>query len=319
MVLGIGEAYHYGNYILGSLVAVVLYASLTLTTYGNGIGFGPTYIQAIGANIGSPVSMWNCACGGTFGKKLIPALEKAFCTRCDTSRISSGRFGSSGIQMPNVMPAYRPAWWLTLHPANSKTIVKYDTKLWDSGSFPKNAMITEAAPASRSDAMSVADVKASKVRHAMSLFNFCVSNSAFAARSCASPAALMADSSLSFDRFRNSVWMRASFLLNMTSPTTPAKIRRSASTDPHRSRIESYEGCTHAITNSAAMATATRPAHPHSQRSHDDDALSNWASVAFIVPFGKRHAGKEFRGFWVGAAVGALMFFVLFAVSFLCK
>jgi len=65
--------------------------------------------------------------------------------------------------------------------------------------------------------------------------------------------------------------------------------------------------------------TTTAPAHPHSQRSHDDDADSNWFSLAFIVPFGKRHAGKEFRGFWVGAALVALIFVALFAVSFVIK
>jgi hypothetical protein len=43
--------------------------------------------------------------------------------------------------------------------------------------------------------------------------------------------------------------------------------------------------------------------------------LSNWASVAFIVPFGKRHAGKEFRGFRVGIGIGALIFAALFIAS----
>lgn len=36
-----------------------------------------------------------------------------------------------------------------------------------------------------------------------------------------------------------------------------------------------------------------------------------------IVPFGRRHAGKGFKGFWVGVAVGALMFVALFAVWWL--
>ena len=73
------------------------------------------------------------------------------------------------------------------------------------------------------------------------------------------------------------------------------------------------------MTNSANTAATTIPAHPHSQRSQDDEAFPNWASVAFIVPFGKRHAGKEFRGFWVGLAIGALMFGLLFVVNLFFK
>jgi hypothetical protein len=138
------------------------------------------------------------------------------------------------------------------------------------------------------------------------------SNSAFAARRIAS-------ASLAFDRLRNSVWIRASFLLNRTSPTIPRAITVSAMAVPHCSRNESYGGWMAAMANSATSATTTAPAHPHSHRSHDDDADSNWFSLAFIVPFGKRHAGNEFRGFWVGAGLVALIFVVLFAVSFVVK
>lgn len=60
------------------------------------------------------------------------------------------------------------------------------------------------------------------------------------------------------------------------------------------------------------IAKTTKPAQPHSHDAQDDDAFSNWPSLAFIVPFGRRHAGKEFRGFWVGLAIGALMFSLLF-------
>lgn len=43
----------------------------------------------------------------------------------------------------------------------------------------------------------------------------------------------------------------------------------------------------------------------------------DWSSLAFIVPFGKRHAGKEFRGFWVGLGLAALLFSLIFAASYL--
>jgi len=35
------------------------------------------------------------------------------------------------------------------------------------------------------------------------------------------------------------------------------------------------------------------------------------------MPFGRRHAGKGFDGFWGGVGVGALMFVIFFAVYFL--
>ena len=97
----------------------------------------------------------------------------------------------------------------------------------------------------------------------------------------------------------------------------PKAIAASAKDDPHLSRGESYVGWMAAINNSAITAITTNPAQPHSQRSHEDDAASSWSSVAFIVPFGKRHAGNEFRGFWVGLGVGALMFVLLFGALYL--
>lgn len=123
----------------------------------------------------------------------------------------------------------------------------------------------------------------------------------------------------SFDRRRNSVWIFASLLANKISPTIAKAITTSAKNDPHLSRKESYDGWMPAIISSATMAAVTKPAHPHSQRLQDDDAFSNWFSVAFIMPFGKRHAGKEFRGFWVGLGIGVLIFASLFAISFSIK
>jgi hypothetical protein len=68
-----------------------------------------------------------------------------------------------------------------------------------------------------------------------------------------------------------------------------------------------------AIMSSASTAATTIPAQPHDHSSQVDDALSNWVSVAFVVPFGKRHAGKGFRGFWIELGLGALMSASLFA------
>lgn len=153
-------------------------------------------------------------------------------------------------------------------------------------------------------------------------FSFCNSAVASAARSFASAADLTASAKIFsasstrlFDLRLNSVWIRESFLLKMTSPTMPKAIAPSITDVSILSQSEAYGNGQIARKTSANTAAATNPAQPHSQRSHDDEAPSSWASVAFIVPFGKRHAGKEFRGFWVGAVIGALMFMVLYALG----
>ncbi len=139
-----------------------------------------------------------------------------------------------------------------------------------------------------------------------------LARSAFAARSIAS-------ASFAFERLRNSVWIRESILPDTTSPTMPMAIQASVIADPHRQRLESYGGWTAAIITSTATAATTNPANIHSQNSNDDDAPSNSSLLAFIVPFGRRHDEKSFRGFWVGLLVSLLMFGTLFAVSFALK
>jgi hypothetical protein len=146
-----------------------------------------------------------------------------------------------------------------------------------------------------------------------------LARSALPARSFASPAPLIAADSLSSERFRSSVCILASFLPKRTSPTIPNATAAPAVADPHCSRNESYSGWMPAMINSAVTPATTNPAHHHSHSSHADDAFSSWSSVAFIVPFRKRHAGKEFLGFWFGIATGAIIFSVLFIVSLFVK
>ena len=140
--------------------------------------------------------------------------------------------------------------------------------------------------------------------------------SALPARSCALAAASTAALSSLFDLRRNSVWMRASSLPKASSPTIPKAIAASATAVPHLFHGESYDGWTIASTTSAITATRTSMTQPHSQRAHDASASSSWASLAFIVPSRKRHAGKEFRdGLLGGLAVGALIFGILLVVG----
>jgi len=139
--------------------------------------------------------------------------------------------------------------------------------------------------------------------------------SASAARALASATPIIAAASFSFDRPRSSVWCRPSILPNSTSPIMPNAIKASATAGPHLFHAELYGGCSPAMTSSANTATTTIAAHPHSHRSHDDDAFSTALSVAFIVPRRRYHAGNEFRGFWVGLLVGALLFAIFVAVG----
>jgi hypothetical protein len=97
----------------------------------------------------------------------------------------------------------------------------------------------------------------------------------------------------------------------------PIATAASATVVPIVFKPESYGGWIYAITNSAITAPTTTAAHPHSQVPQDDDAISNWASLAFVVPFGNRHAGKEFRGFWVGLGLTVLLISLIFAASYL--
>jgi len=161
-----------------------------------------------------------------------------------------------------------------------------------------------------------ANMSALTVRNSFDLCTWSISR---AISSSASTSRLLDSVSSAFDRRRSSVWMRASFRLKITSPIMPKAIAASIAAVSIRSQSEPYGSGKSARITSANTAAATNPAQPHSQRSHDDEASFSWVSVAFIVPFGKRHAGKEFRGFWTGVAIGALMFGLLFFVSHFYK
>ena len=80
---------------------------------------------------------------------------------------------------------------------------------------------------------------------------------------------------------------------------------------PTCSTASRYQGWIIARTNSAATEMTTTEAQPHSQRPHDEDALSMASSVAFITPWRSRHTGNEF---WMGLAWGALVSAIVIAV-----
>jgi hypothetical protein len=139
----------------------------------------------------------------------------------------------------------------------------------------------------------------------------------FASSSCALAARSFATATCSSDLRLSSFWRSPAILLNMISRATPIATKLLASDDPHCSRKESYGGCIAAIATSAATPIITRPPPNHAHRSHDSMDFSSSRSLALITPFGRRHAGKGLKGFWVGVGVGALMFVILFAIHFL--
>jgi hypothetical protein len=73
-----------------------------------------------------------------------------------------------------------------------------------------------------------------------------------------------------------------------------------------------------AMTSSAMTEMTTSTPHHMLHRSHDDDASSNIFSMAFIVPFGRYHAGKNrLRTVLIALTVWTLMYVIIFAAILL--
>jgi hypothetical protein len=151
--------------------------------------------------------------------------------------------------------------------------------------------------------------------------NLCNSNAAVSARSvasdafwCASAARALASAAMSSDLRLNSFCRNPAIWPNLISIATPTATRPSATAEPHCSNQESYFGWMAAIATVAATPKNTNPPPNHAHDSQDSLDFSNSSSLALIMPFGRRHTGKGFRGFWIGISIGALMFVLLFAV-----
>ncbi len=211
--------------------------------------------------------------------------------------------------IPTRMPALKNA--SRSEPANQRGSASISWIMETSGVFPRSVWITSNCRWSvmRGCIFASSSARAKSALEARSI--------AFAALSWRNPLSNSTWASRSFDRLRNSVWYRPSILPNRTSPAIPNAIIASAIAVPHCSRNESYSGWMPAMINSATTPTITNPANPHSQVSQDSDARSNCASVAFVVPSGRRHSGKAFRGFWWGVGGGTLIFGLLFLMSLL--
>lgn len=127
---------------------------------------------------------------------------------------------------------------------------------------------------------------------------FASSSSAFAARSFASPAALAAMASRSFDRRVNASWHDVDRAAKSVSPTTPKATAKSHTTVPHRSIFFPYGGLYRAMTNSSTNPRITRAAQSYSHSSHDPIALFSASSLALFIPFRRRQGGQG-RLWWL--------------------
>jgi hypothetical protein len=144
--------------------------------------------------------------------------------------------------------------------------------------------------------------------------SFANSSAASCAFRLASSARALASTAFSSDLRLNSFWRSPAIWPNLISKATPIATKPLAMDDPHWSKTESYGGWKAAIASSATTPITTRAPPNHSQRSHDSMDFSSSSSLALISPFGRRHAGKGFSGFWIGLAVGALIWLLLFAL-----
>jgi hypothetical protein len=137
---------------------------------------------------------------------------------------------------------------------------------------------------------------------------------ALMAAAFASEARISAAATFSSDLRFNSFWRSPAICPNLISKATPIATTLLARDEPHCSQKESYGGCSAAMATSAITPTTTKPPPNHSHRSHDSMDSSSLESLALVMPFGRRHAGKGFKGFCGGVGVGALMFIALFAI-----
>lgn len=139
---------------------------------------------------------------------------------------------------------------------------------------------------------------------------------ASAARSAASAACLLAMPTFSSDRRINSLWRNPAIRLNMISSATPMATRLFASVEPHCSIHESYNGWYAAMATSPATPPITKAPPIHAHRSQAPIDRSRSPSLALIIPFGRRHAGKGFVGFWSGIAFVFLILVLFFGLWF---
>ena len=165
---------------------------------------------------------------------------------------------------------------------------------------------------------SIIEIVASGVSScALGVVSLANSSAASCAFWLASSARTFAAPTLSSDRRLSSLWRRPAICPSIISRPTPSATKLFASDEPHCSKKESYGGWIAAMATSPSTPTTTSPPPNHSQRSHDSMDFSSSESLALVMPFGRRRAGKGFKGFWLGIGVGTLMFVILFAVHFL--
>jgi hypothetical protein len=241
----------------------------------------------------------------------IPADEKISLI-ADVGDADSYRLSGSGTIVPNCKSfPYRPATETVIQFANLKTIANCLARLADSGSESRYSIKT--FPGFFPSSSINLSWCAASARQENCALSCAASNSAFPARSFASPAFVSAAPSLTLDLTLSSVWMRLFRMPNKTSPIIPIPMTASGQIDSFRN--VSYGGSHQAIMSSATTERTTNTPHQIPHFSQDDDAASNSSSEAFFVPFGKYHAGNNrFRTFIVALLGGTLFWGAVFAL-----
>lgn|SRR5487761_801357 len=205
-----------GTYILVSLEAIAFCVGLLGTpAYGMAKGFdlGPTYSLACECSSGLSLANPYVTSGISSGKNSIPAFVNASVM---ASAAPSSLPQASGTRMPKAkFPANIAGCINVCQPASRNIAAISAAKFCDSGSLIKCQSLTEVPCNFPSACLNNISCSSETRRHANSVFNRCVSNSAFAARS----AAIAVRSSA--NPLSNSSWATRSFAsATMPSPAS---------------------------------------------------------------------------------------------------
>jgi hypothetical protein len=291
-----------GNYILDSLrlnyePALSQGAGVIALAPSAG-NFGPTNKYKLG--VGWP----------PIGRKIARSVLNICTLGNEYNSIKSSPLTFDAKCKPNTFPdRYSFATYLILVTPNSEKVLTNSFEyIYASGSerwYSTKRSISEALGAISSLSRSLCS-EVSR-RHAVMRSISAVRSRASAASFVACAAILFASATFSSDLRLSSFWRNPAICPNLISAATPTATRLSAIAEPHCSQNESYGGWIAAMRTVATTPTNTNPPPTHSQFSQDSIDFSTSSSLALIMPFGRRHAGKGFRGFWYGIAAGGLV------------
>lgn len=296
-----------GNYVLKSLAFVA--GLLLFASEGNlGGGLAATSTRTFGAGClgGNQSGLYIRGDTGTCALLKQPVTNDGFASSatamCNPNNISCGNSVACSE---------------TLDPADKKMSAIWSAYINTSALSRANSMQTSKDGAiGRSSSMICSRFSSGIVRYAVNRSMSATRPRASAASFSSLAARPVASTRRLFDRPRSSVWMWPFHMVpSRTSPVIPMATAASVTADSVKNIR--YGGSIQAMMSSTTTETTTNAAHHSPQHSQDAAAASNWSSlVAFIVPRGRYHAGKNrIRTFLLAALVWGVMFALLFAAT----